>query len=100
MTAAMRDRWNNLHHAILTSSEMTSLALRAKSAATSFCLSGASDGADTLFGEGGLKAGHEVIHFLGPRNDPSAPAAESQSDSLVSVSDEVRPPLSSPGCTP
>ena len=38
-------------------------------------LSGASDGADTLFGEHALRVGHGVVHVLGPSNEPSEEAA-------------------------
>lgn len=51
-------------------------------------LSGACDGADTLFGEAALKLGHGVIHVLGPRNEPSDEAMVGQANTLLKVSDE------------
>jgi len=52
-------------------------------------LSGASPGADTLFGEEALRRGHQVLHVLGPRNDPSAEAAQEQPQQLLRVNDEL-----------
>ena len=48
-------------------------------------LSGASPGADTLFGAAAARAGHVVVHFLGPNNEPSETAAREQADSLCRV---------------
>ena len=39
-------------------------------------LSGASDGADTVFGAAALAAGHRAAHLLGPTNEPSVRAVE------------------------
>ena len=52
-------------------------------------LSGASEGADTLFGEAAQRAGHGVLHVLGPRNTPSDDAAVGQAKYLVNVSDSL-----------
>ena len=52
-------------------------------------LSGASDGADTLFGRYALAAGHDVRHILGPRNQPSVECDKKQSSTVVRVSDDV-----------
>ena len=48
-------------------------------------LSGASPGADTLFGAAAGRAGHRVVHFLGPTNEPSEAAAREQARSLCHV---------------
>ena len=53
------------------------------------CLSGASEGADELFGCAALSAGHVVAHIMGPRNVPSALCASTQGDALYHVSDEL-----------
>ena len=52
-------------------------------------LSGASPGADTLFGEQALRGGHQVLHVLGPRNDPSDEAAQAQAQQLLRVDDKL-----------
>jgi hypothetical protein len=52
-------------------------------------LSGASDGADTLFGKMALRHEHAVVHFLGPRNEPSGEAAQTQAEAIYRVPDEV-----------
>ena len=52
-------------------------------------LSGASDGADTVFGEVAAHSQHRVLHVLGPRNTPSDEAKASQPHTLVNVDDSV-----------
>ena len=52
-------------------------------------LSGASDGADTLFGAAALRAGDDVVHFLGPGNAPSEVARCEQAASLHAVKKEL-----------
>jgi len=52
-------------------------------------LSGASEGADTIFGEEALRVGHGVLHVLGPRNEPSDEAAVGQAVHLVAAADEL-----------
>ena len=51
--------------------------------------SGASDGADTLFGKMALEHQHHVVHFLGPRNRPSDEAASTQAECLCHVTDDL-----------
>lgn len=53
-------------------------------------LSGAADGADTMFGKAALSAGQDVAHFLGPGNEPSAEAASSeQQKAIINVDEKV-----------
>lgn len=52
-------------------------------------LSGAADGADTCFAQCALSAGHDVVHFLGPRNRPSKTAATQQAHCLYRLDDEL-----------
>lgn len=52
-------------------------------------LSGASVGADTIFGTYALQSGHNVVHFLGPRNEPSAEAVAQQASTLYRLCDEL-----------
>jgi len=58
-------------------------------------LSGAADGADTIFGEHALSANHEVVHFMGPRNEPSVEARLAQGFSFYYLDDTV---LEGPQC--
>jgi len=53
------------------------------------CLTGASDGADTLFGKAAMAAGHEVVHFCGPGNVPSDDVQRHQADCVYRLTDEL-----------
>ena len=64
-------------------------ALGARVRGRTVLLSGASDGADTLFGALALRQGHEVVHFLGPQNVPSAAARDGQPDTLYPLSEQA-----------
>ena len=52
-------------------------------------LSGASEGADTLFGAAAMRAHHGAVYVLGPRNQPSAQCAQQQQRGLYPVADTL-----------
>jgi len=51
--------------------------------------SGACDGADSLFGAMAKGAGHDVLHVLGPRNEPSEDCAKIEPSVLLNVKDDL-----------
>ena len=57
--------------------------------ASAVLFSGASPGADTLFGHFALLCGHRVVHWLGPLNEPSDEAQACQAQCLHKVPDTV-----------
>ena len=52
-------------------------------------VSGAASGADTLFGLEAAKAGHRVIHVLGPRNQPSGECSRQQPETIHRFTDAL-----------
>ena len=64
-------------------------AVNALAEGRSVMLSGASDGADTLFGALALGCGHLVAHLLGPHNVPSAAARAGQQEALCHLDDGI-----------
>eukprot|EP00966_Prymnesium_polylepis_P311773 7204160-Prymnesium_polylepis.1 len=76
---------STLHEAVLKGRAAVGAHLQGGAA----MLSGASDGADTLFGALAMQCNHKVVHFLGPRNSPSKIATESQPGTLYRVGDDT-----------
>ena len=96
MTLALNDlrvlhgvvrRWSGLPAAMLEGRRTAKQMLRTK--CTDVLLSGAAEGADTLFDEAASAAGHEVIHFLGPRNAPSEETLNTHPGSLFYLEDNL-----------
>ena len=83
--AAMQER---LPHAIVAGPDAMQDVVR-QLGGVPLLLSGASPGADTEFGEAAMRLGHEVAHFLGPNNEPSPEATQTQTAKLLDVSDDV-----------
>ena len=80
--------WSSLPDSILQSREETEKVVHSGSG-KGVLFSGASDGADTRFGIRARAANYDVVHFLGPRNEPSTEAAEQQAQQLMRLEDSL-----------